>query len=132
MVNCMQIIQKVKCVDCQGSFFLANCIKKEKGRKEIVTAMSKLIKKKGLRTFLIVVVVLAAIILFFQLKGSSASDNSDKYEGVDFSASQDDYGRSDTYAKYIESHEDVTPPAEGNTYDVDVLGYSKGEGASGL
>lgn len=130
MVNCMQIIQKVKCVDCQGSFFLANCIKKEKGRKEIVTAMSKLIKKKGLRTFLIVVVVLAAIILFFQLKGSSASDNSDKYEGVDFSASQDDYGRSDTYAKYIESHEDVTPPAEGNTYDVDVLGYSKGEGAS--
>ena len=40
--------------------------------------MSKLMKKKGLRTFLIVVLVIIAFVLFFKLKGSSVSDNSDK------------------------------------------------------
>lgn len=130
MVNCMQIIQKSQMCGPSGEFLFGELHKKEKGRKEIVTAMSKLIKKKGLRTFIIVVVVLAVIVLFFQLKNASTSDNSDKYEGVDLGVSQDDYGRSDTYAKYIESHEDVTPAGKENTYDVDVLSYTKSSGAS--
>ena len=32
--------------------------------------MSKLMKKKGLRTFLIVVVVIAALVVFFKIKGA--------------------------------------------------------------
>ena len=55
--------------------------------------MSKLMKKKGLRTFLIVVLVIIAFVLFFKLKGSSVSDNSDKYAGVDFDTMSSEYQR---------------------------------------
>lgn len=87
--------------------------------------MSKLMKKKGLRTFLVLVVVVAAVVLFFKLTGSSVSDNSDKYKGVNLD-SADEYGRSDTYAQYVKSHGDSTPTGEDNTYSVDLFNYSKG------
>lgn len=85
--------------------------------------MSKLKEKKGLMTFLAVVVIAVLLVLFFQLKGTSISDNSDKYKGVDLETS-DDYGRSDTYAQYIAAHGDAVPEGEENTYDLDVFGYT--------
>ena len=85
--------------------------------------MSKLMKKKGLMTFLVIVIIIVLLVLFFQLKGTSISDNSDKYEGVDLETS-DDYGRTDTYARYVKAHGDAVPEGEENTYDVDVYGYS--------
>lgn len=85
--------------------------------------MSKLMKKKGLMTFLVIVIIIVLLVLFFQLKGTSISDNSDKYEGVDLETS-DDYGRTDTYARYVKAHGDAVPEGEENTYDVDVFGYS--------
>ena len=51
--------------------------------------MSKLMKKKGLRTFLVLVVVVAAVVLFFKLTGSSVSDNSDKYKGVNLDSADE-------------------------------------------
>lgn len=92
--------------------------------------MSKLMKKKGLRTFLIVVVVIAAVVAFFKLKGTSTSDNSDKYEGVDLEASSNEYGRTDTYDLYLQAHEDSIPEGEENTYDLDVFGYSDSSNVS--
>lgn len=85
--------------------------------------MSKLKEKKGLMTFLAIVVIVLLIVLFFKLKGTSISDNSAKYQGVDFETS-DDYGRSDTYAQYSAAHGDAVPEGEENTYDVDVFGYA--------
>lgn len=92
--------------------------------------MSKLMKKKGLRTFLIVVVVIAALVLFFQIKGTSVSDNSDKYEGVDLEAAEESYGREDRYALYKTAHGDSVPQGEENTYKLDVLGYTDGSSVS--
>ena len=92
--------------------------------------MSKLMKKKGLRTFLIVVVVIAALVLFFQIKGTNVSDNSDKYEGVDLEAAEEDYGREDRYALYKTAHGDSVPQGEENTYKLDVLGYTDGNSVS--
>ena len=63
--------------------------------------MSKLMKKKGLRTFLIVVLVIIAFVLFFKLKGSSVSDNSDKYAGVDFDTMSSEYQREGQYSDYV-------------------------------
>lgn len=85
--------------------------------------MSKLKEKKGLMTFLAIVVIILLVVLVFQLKGTSISDNSAKYEGVDFETS-DDYGRSDTYAQYAAAHGGAVPEGEENTYDVDVFGYA--------
>lgn len=92
--------------------------------------MSKLMKKKGLRTFLIVVVVIAALVLFFQIKGTSVSDNSDKYKGVDLEAAEESYGREDRYALYKTAHGDSVPQGEENTYKLDVLGYTDGSSVS--
>lgn len=92
--------------------------------------MSKLMKKKGLRTFLIVVVVIAALVLFFQIKGTSVSDNSDKYKGVDLEAAEESYGREDRYALYKTAHGDSVPQGEENTYKLDVLGYKDGSSVS--
>lgn len=85
--------------------------------------MSKLMKKKGLRTFLIVVVVIAAIVAFFKLKGNSTSDNSDKYKGVDLESTKSEYGRSDTYDLYLQANGDSVPEGVENTYELDVFGY---------
>lgn len=92
--------------------------------------MSKLMKKKGLRTFLVIVVVIAAFVLFFKLKGTSASDNSDKYEGVDFEAVGNDYGRTDTYSIYASAHGESMPEGADNTYDLDVFGYTDSDGVT--
>ena len=92
-----------------AAVFLCETHKKEKGRKEIATAMSKLMKKKGLIKFLVVVLILVAVVVFFQIKGTSTSDNSDKYKDVDLTANSDSYGREDTYAKYVTQHEDTRP-----------------------
>lgn len=92
--------------------------------------MSKLMKKKGLVTFLVVVIVIAALVLIFKLKGNSTSDNSDKYKDADLTASSDEYGRTDTYAKYVEAHGDAAPEGEDNTYDLDVFDYSDNKNAS--
>ena len=103
----MHNIQRIqKCVSLP-QFFLCETHKKEKGRKEIATAMSKLMKKKGLVKFLVVVLILVAVIVFFQIKGTSTSDNSDKYKDVDLTATNDSYGREDTYAKYVTQHERI-------------------------
>lgn len=85
--------------------------------------MSKLKEKKGLMTFLVIVVIVLLLALFFRLKGTSISDNSAKYEGVDLETS-DDYGRSDTYAQYAAAHGDAVPEGEENTYDIDVFRYA--------
>ena len=92
--------------------------------------MSKLMKKKGLRTFLIVVVVIAALVAFFKLKGTSTSDNSDKYEGVELDESAGEYGRTDTYDLYLQAHGDSVPEGEENTYDVEVFGYTDSSNVS--
>ena len=63
-----------------AAVFLCETHKKEKGRKEIATAMSKLMKKKGLIKFLVVVLILVAVVVFFQIKGTSTSDKSDRSE----------------------------------------------------
>lgn len=89
--------------------------------------MSKLKEKKGLRTFLIVVLVIVALVVFFNIKGSSTTDNSDKYEGADLSATSDDYERTDTYDKYVEAHQKVTPDAE---YNVDLFNAASQKDAS--
>ncbi len=91
--------------------------------------MSKLMKKKGLMTFLVVVLIIVAFILFFKLKGSSTSDNSDKYEGVDLQA-ESGYGRTDTYSIYASAHGDSMPEGAGNTYDLDVFNYSDSSNVS--
>lgn len=111
--------------------FLCETHKKRKtGRKEIATAMSKLIKKKGFRAFLVIVVIIVALVLFFNLKGMSVSDNSDKYAGVDFEAVDNDYGRTDTYSIYAAAHGDAMPEGAENTYEVDVFDYTDGSGVS--
>lgn len=92
--------------------------------------MSKLMKKKGLRTFLILVVVIAALVAFFKIKGSSITDNSDKYEGEDLEAAEQDYGREDRYSLYKTAHGDSMPEGEANTYEVDVFDYKDSSGAS--
>ncbi len=92
--------------------------------------MSKLMKKKGLRTFLILVVVIAALVAFFKIKGSSITDNSDKYEGEDLEAAEQDYGREDRYSLYKTAHGDSMPEGEANTYKVDVFDYKDSSGAS--
>ncbi len=92
--------------------------------------MSKLMKKKGLRTFLIIVVVIAALVLFFKIKGTSATDNSDKYKGVDLEAAEGSYGREDRYALYKTAHGDSVPTGEENTYKLDVFGYKNGKDVS--
>lgn len=92
--------------------------------------MSKLMKKKGLRTFLIVVVVIAALVVFFKLKGTSTSDNSDKYKGVDLEATENSYGRSDTYALYKKAHGDSAPEGAENTYEFDIFGYKDSSNVS--
>nr|MBP3598211.1 extracellular solute-binding protein [Eubacterium sp.] len=92
--------------------------------------MSKLMKKKGLVTFLVIVLVIAAVVAYFKLKGDDISDNSDKYKGVDLEATNSEYGRSDTYDLYATEHGDVTPAGEENTYEVDVFGYSDNSNAS--
>lgn len=86
--------------------------------------MSKLKEKNGLMTFLAVVVIVVLLVLFFQLKGTSISDNSDKYEGVSLESS-DEYGRSDTYAQYAAAYGDSAPAGAENTYDVDIFGYAE-------
>ena len=103
ITNCIHIIQKNYCASFARAIFFGNVHKKEKQRKEIATAMSKLMKKKGLRTFLIVVLVIIAFVLFFKLKGSSVSDNSDKYAGVDFDTMSSEYQREGQYSDYAHS-----------------------------
>ncbi|MCR5797483.1 MAG: extracellular solute-binding protein [Eubacterium sp.] len=83
--------------------------------------MSKLMKKKGLRNFLIFVLLVVALVVFFQIKGNSKSDNSAKYKGVDFENTSTDYGRSDTYAQYVKAHGENEPAGDGNAYDVDLF-----------
>lgn len=92
--------------------------------------MSKLMKKKGLVTFLVVVLVIAALVLFFKLKGSQVSDNSDKYKGVDLETGGSEYGRSDTYDLYLTAYGDSTPTGEENTYEVDIFDYVDDANAS--
>ena len=92
--------------------------------------MSKLMKKKGLRTFLVIVVIIAAMALFFTIKGSSITDNSDKYEGVDLEAASGEYGRTDTYSIYADTHGDSIPEGAGNTYDLDVFSYTDSSNVS--
>lgn len=88
--------------------------------------MSKLMKKKGLRTFLIIVLVIIAFVLFFQLKGSSVSDNSDKYAGVDFSAMESEYQREGQYSDYVAGRTESNTPM-GDVYDIPVSGFVKTE-----
>ncbi len=92
--------------------------------------MSKLMKKKGLIKFLVVVLILVAVVVFFQIKGTSTSDNSDKYKDVDLTANSDSYGREDTYAKYVTQHEDTRPEGEENTYELSVLKPTNSQGTS--
>lgn len=92
--------------------------------------MSKLMKKKGLRTFLIVVVVIAALVAFFELKGTSTSDNSDKYKGVDLEAAESEYSRADTYAMYKKAYGDSVPTGDENTYELDVFDYKDSSNVS--
>ena len=87
--------------------------------------MSKLMKKKGLRTFLIVVLVIIAFVLFFKLKGSSVSDNSDKYAGVDFDAMSSEYQREGQYSDYVAKRTDANTPS--GIYDVPVADFEKNE-----
>lgn len=88
--------------------------------------MSKLMKKKGLRTFLIIVLVIIAFVLFFKLKGSSVSDNSDKYAGVDFDAMESDYQREGQYSDYVADRTDANTPMS-DVYDVPVADFVKKE-----
>lgn len=92
--------------------------------------MSKLIKKKGFRAFLVTVVIIVALVLFFNLKGMSVSDNSDKYAGVDFDAMSNEYGRTDTYSIYAAAHGDAMPEGAENTYELDVFDYTDSKGVS--
>ena len=87
--------------------------------------MSKLMKKKGLRTFLIVVLVIIAFVLFFKLKGSSVSDNSDKYAGVDFDAMSSEYQREGQYSDYVAKRTDANTPS--GIYDIPVADFEKNE-----
>ena len=87
--------------------------------------MSKLMKKKGLRTFLIVVLVIIAFVLFFKLKGSSVSDNSDKYAGVDFDTMSSEYQREGQYSDYVAKRTDANTPS--GSYDIPVAGFVKKE-----
>lgn len=87
--------------------------------------MSKLMKKKGLRTFLIVVLVIIAFVLFFKLKGSSVSDNSDKYAGVDFDTMSSEYQREGQYSDYVAKRTDTNTPS--GSYDIPVAGFVKKE-----
>ena len=80
--------------------------------------MSKLMKKKGLRTFLIVVLVIIAFVLFFKLKGSSVSDNSDKYAGVDFDTMSSEYQREGQYSDYVAKRTDANTPS--GSYDIPI------------
>lgn len=86
--------------------------------------MSKLMKKKGLRTFLIVVLVIVAFVLFFKLKGTSVSDNSDKYAGVDFESMSNKYQRSGQYSDYVADRTDANTPKDAE-YKVDIFDYDK-------
>lgn len=88
--------------------------------------MSKLMKKKGLRTFLIIVLVILAFVLFFKLKGSSVSDNSDKYAGVDFDSMSSDFQREGQYSDYVAKRTDANTPMN-DVYDVPVTGFEKQE-----
>lgn len=92
--------------------------------------MSKLMKKKGLRTFLVIVVVIAAFVLFFKHKGTNNTDNKEKYEGVDFEAVGNDYCRTDTYSIYASAHGESMPEGADNTYDLDVFGYTDSDGVT--
>lgn len=88
--------------------------------------MSKLMKKKGLRTFLIIVLVIIAFVLFFNLKGSSVSDNSDKYAGVDFDAMESDYQRDGQYSDYVADRTEANTPMS-DVYDIPVADFNKKE-----
>ena len=88
--------------------------------------MSKLMKKKGLRTFLIVVLVIIAFVLFFKLKGSSVSDNSDKYAGVDFKSMSNEFQRSGQYSDYVAKRTESNTPMDAE-YKVDIFDYDKNE-----
>lgn len=88
--------------------------------------MSKLMKKKGLRTFLVIVLVIIAFVLFFKLKGSSVSDNSDKYAGVDFDAMESDYQREGQYSDYVADRTEANTPMD-DVYDVPVADFVKKE-----
>lgn len=88
--------------------------------------MSKLMKKKGLRTFLIIVLVIIVFVLFFKLKGSSISDNSDKYAGVDFDSMSSDFQREGQYSDYIAGRTDANTPMNG-VYDIPVTGFEQQE-----
>ena len=86
--------------------------------------MSKLMKKKGLRTFLIIVLVIIAFVLFFKLKGTSASDNSDKYAGVDFASMSNEYQRSGQYSDYVANRSEANTPMDAE-HKVDIFDYDK-------
>lgn len=88
--------------------------------------MSKLMKKKGLRTFLVIVLVIIAFVLFFKLKGSSVSDNSDKYAGVDFDAMESDYQREGQYSDYVADRTEANTPMS-DVYDIPVADFVKKE-----
>ncbi len=92
--------------------------------------MSKLMKKKGLVTFLVIVLVIVALVAFFKLKGKNISDNSDKYKGADLTAGNNEYGREDTYDLYITAHGDSVPMGEENTYEVDLKSYTDSKDTS--
>lgn len=86
--------------------------------------MSKLMKKKGLRTFLIIVLVIIAFVLFFKLKGTSASDNSDKYAGVDFASMSNEYQRSGQYSDYVANRSEANTPMDAE-HKVDIFNYDR-------
>ena len=72
-----------------------------------------------------VVLVIIAFVLFFKLKGSSVSDNSDKYAGVDFDTMSSEYQREGQYSDYVAKRTDTNTPS--GSYDIPVAGFVKKE-----
>lgn len=91
--------------------------------------MSK-IKSKKVIIPVVVVVCIAAIVVYSKFfAGGSINDHSEKYKGVDLEVTDTDFGRSDTYTKYIgkdEFKDAASPKAEIN---VDLFKYKSAEGA---
>lgn len=91
--------------------------------------MSKIKSKK--------VIVIAAIILVLVVAGvaiatmnSTITDHSEKYKGVDLATTSEDFGRSDTYTKYVNKDEYQNAAMPSAEVNIDLFKYSSAEGAT--
>lgn len=81
---------------------------------------------KGKKIFLSVaaVVVVVAVIVLVSVFGNRDSSFREKYEGTNLEVSDGEFGRSDTYALYLNGHADAARP-QVEDIDVDLTAYNK-------